>query len=100
LTVNVIVLLACPATVIITFPVVAPEGTWTVMLLHCCPVGQGGSGIGNGGALHIITARGVPLSATQVWPAVQFIDGALPKLVPVMTNPICKGPCVSEMPLM
>jgi hypothetical protein len=43
---------------------------------------------------------GTPARETHDCPAPQFGDGAAPKLVPVILNPIWIGPSGSDMPVM
>src|SRR4029077_2033893 len=63
-------LLGCPPTVTTTFPVVAPLGTGTPMLV----------------ALQLVGVAGVPLNVTALLPRVA------PKFVPVMVNEVPTGP--------
>src|SRR5215510_13780186 len=67
-------LLATPPTVTVTFPVVAPAGTGTTMLV----------------ADHDVGVAAVPLKATVLVPWVE------PKLVPVIVTEVATGPLVGE----
>lgn len=87
-------LLDCPPTVTKTSALCAPTGTCTV--IHDCPVAQG-SKVGAPG--HAIMVNGIPgglPSEAQGWFVAQFMDGALPKLLPVITKPIVAGPSVRD----
>jgi hypothetical protein len=69
-TVNATPLLACPPTMTTTFPVIAPAGTGTVMLV----------------ALQFVGVAVVPLNVTVLVPCV------VPKLVPVIVTDVPTGP--------
>ena len=71
-TVKVTPLLATPPTVTTTFPVVAPLGTGTVMLV----------------ALQLVGVPAVPLNVTELVPCVA------PKFVPVRMTEVPTGPDV------
>jgi hypothetical protein len=69
-TVNTTPLLACPPTVTTTFPVIAPAGTGTTMLV----------------ALQLVGVAVVPLNVTVLDPCV------VPKFVPVIVTDVPTGP--------
>src|SRR5437667_159268 len=71
-------LLAKPLTVTTTFPVVAPAGTGTTMLVP----------------LQLVGVPAVPLNVTVLLPCVA------PKFVPVMVTEVPAGPTVGLRPVM
>jgi hypothetical protein len=79
ITVKATPLLAAPDTVTTTFPVVAPLGMGTVMLVPA--------------VLQIVGVPAVPLKVTVLVP---WLD---PKFVPVMVTDVPTGPEVGEIPL-
>ena len=74
--VNATPLLAIPATVTTTFPVVAADGTVATTLV----------------ALQLVAVAGVPLKATELVPCVA------PKLVPLMVTEVPTGPDAGDKP--
>ncbi len=89
---NATLLLFWPPAVTDRVPVVAFPDSWTVM--QDCPVGHENQG---GPPAQLVTVKGMPEIATQDCPGPQFGDGSGPKLVPVITSPICTGPSGNEM---
>jgi len=71
-------LLACPATVITTLPVVAPLGTGTTMLV----------------SLQLVGVARVPLNVIELVPC------DVPKFAPLMVTDVPTGPEVGERLLM